>query len=457
MDTSAAALVNRQRTFFDSGWTREVSHRLSALKRLKQAIRDMEKEIAQALAEDLGKSATESYMTEIGMVLAEISYMEKHLKTFARPQLRPSPLAQFPSSSYILREPYGVVLIMSPWNYPFMLAMEPAVDAIAAGNTIVIKPGSYSSATSRVIAELIASCLPPQLAAVVEGGREANQDLLEQKFDYIFFTGGKTVGHLVMEKAARHLTPMTLELGGKSPCIVDASADLKLAARRIVFGKFLNLGQTCVAPDYLLVHESVKKPLLLELRLALRRQFGEHPLENPNYGHIINEKHFHRLLGLLENENPYVGGGHDGVRRIEPTILAEATPESAAMQEEIFGPILPVLTFKTWSEAFAIIEKNATPLALYLFTRKPSVKRLVLNRVQFGGGCVNDTVIHLATSRMGFGGVGTSGMGAYHGKHGYDTFTHDKSIVDKALWLDLPFRYQPYGKLKDMMIRLFLQ
>lgn len=452
-----AAILQRQRAFFDSGWTREVSHRLSALKRLKRGIRDMEQEIAKALAEDLGKSSTESYMTEIGMVLSEISYMEKHLRSFAQPRAKLSPLAQFPSSSYILREPYGVVLIMSPWNYPFMLALEPAVDAIAAGNTVVIKPGSYSSATSRVIAELISSCLPSQLAAVVEGGRDVNQDLLEQKFDYIFFTGGKTVGRLVMEKASVHLTPVTLELGGKSPCIVDASADLKLAARRIVFGKFLNVGQTCVAPDYILVHESVKKPLLLELKAALRRQFGENPLENPNYGRIINDKHFHRLLELLKNETPYVGGQYDGRCRIAPTILSDATMDCPAMQEEIFGPILPVLTFKSWSEAFSIIAQNATPLALYLFTNKPSVKRMVLHRVQFGGGCVNDTIIHLATSRMGFGGVGTSGMGNYHGKHGFDTFTHDKSIVDKAVWLDLPFRYQPYGKIKDSIIRLFLK
>lgn len=452
-----AAIIQRQRAFFDSGWTREISHRLSALKRLKRGIQDMESEIAKALAEDLGKSSTESYMTEIGMVLSEISYMEKHLRAFAQPRPRFSPLAQFPSSSYILREPYGVVLIMSPWNYPFMLAMEPAVDAIAAGNTVVMKPGSYSSATSRVIAELISSCLPSQLATVVEGGREVNQDLLEQKFDYIFFTGGKAVGHLVMEKASAHLTPVTLELGGKSPCIVDASADLKLAARRIVFGKFLNVGQTCVAPDYILVHESVKKPLLLELKAALRRQFGENPLENPHYGHIINDKHFHRLLDLLKNETPYVGGQHDGHSRIAPTILPDATADCPAMQEEIFGPILPVLSFQSWSEAFSIIAQNATPLALYLFTNKPSVKRMVLNRVQFGGGCVNDTIIHLATSRMGFGGVGTSGMGSYHGKHGFDTFTHDKSIVDKAVWLDLPFRYQPYNKIKDSIIRLFLK
>lgn len=454
---NTAAIVRRQRAFFDTGWTRDLSHRLSALRRLARGIKDMREDIYKALKEDLGKSAAESYMSEVGMVLSEIRYMEKHLLSLSKPRLVSTPLAQFPSASYILREPYGTVLIMSPWNYPFMLALEPAVDAIAAGNTVVIKPGSYSSATSRVLEELVSTYLPPQLAAVIQGGREVNQDLLDQKFDYIFFTGGKTVGRLVMEKAAAHLTPVTLELGGKSPCIVDQSANLKVAADRIVFGKFLNLGQTCVAPDYILVHESVKKALLLELKIALKKQFGENPLANPNYGHIINEKHFRRLLGLLEGETPYVGGQHDGVNRIAPTILDQATLDSPCMQEEIFGPILPVLTFRTWPEALDIIGHNPTPLALYLFTEKASVKKWVLGRVQFGGGCVNDTLIHLATSHMGFGGVGTSGMGSYHGKHGFDTFTHDKSIVDKATWLDLPVRYQPYHPIKYLMLQFFLR
>ena len=454
---NTAAIVRRQRAFFETGWTRDLSHRLSALRRLKRGIKDMREDIYKALSRDLGKSRAESYMSEVGMVLSEISYMEKHLLSLSRPRLVPTPLAQFPSASYILREPYGTVLIMSPWNYPFMLALEPAVDAIAAGNTVVIKPGSYSSATSQVLEDLITTYLPPQLAAVIQGGRDVNQDLLDQKFDYIFFTGGKTVGRLVMEKAAAHLTPITLELGGKSPCIVDASANLKVAAQRIVFGKFLNLGQTCVAPDYILVHESVKKPLLLELKIALRKQFGDNPLANPDYGHIINEKHFKRLLGLLEGETPYVGGQHDGVNRIAPTILDQATLDSPAMQEEIFGPILPVLTFRTWPEARAIIQQNPTPLALYLFTEKDSVKKWVLHHIQFGGDCVNDTLIHLATSHMGFGGVGTSGMGSYHGKHGFDTFTHDKSIVDKATWLDLPVRYQPYHPIKYLMLQFFLR
>ena len=378
---NTAAIVRRQRAFFETGWTLDLSHRLNALRRLKRGIKDMREDIYKALSEDLGKSRAESYMSEVGMVLSEISYMEKHLLSLSRPRLVPTPLAQFPSASYILREPYGTVLIMSPWNYPFMLALEPAVDAIAAGNTVVIKPGSYSSATSQVLEDLITTYLPPQLAAVIQGGRDVNQDLLDQKFDYIFFTGGKTVGRLVMEKAAVHLTPVTLELGGKSPCIVDASANLKVAAQRIVFGKFLNLGQTCVAPDYILVHESVKKPLLLELKIALRKQLGDNPLANPDYGHIINEKHFKRLLGLLEGETPYVGGQHDGANRIAPTILDQATLDSPSMQEEIFGPILPVLTFRTWPEARAIIQQNPTPLALYLFTEKDSVKRWVLHHI----------------------------------------------------------------------------
>ena len=457
MTSSTSLIVQKQRAFFESGWTLDTSHRLEALKSLKQGIKDMEKEIAAALQQDLGKSPSEGYMTEIGMVLSEISYMEKHLVSFAKPKMKLSPLAQFPSYSYILRQPYGTVLIMSPWNYPFMLALEPAVDAIAAGNTVIIKPGSYSPATSAVIEKLITDYLPPQLAAVIQGGREVNQDLLEQHFDYIFFTGGKTVGKLVMEKAAAHLTPVTLELGGKSPCIVDASADLPLSAQRIVFGKFLNCGQTCVAPDYLLVHESVKEALLLELKLAIKRQFGAKPLDNANYGHIINDKHFRRLLGLMEGATICAGGQYDDKNRIAPTILTDVTLDSPCMQEEIFGPILPIITFKDWNEAFAIIKQNPTPLALYLFTRKESVKKLVTDTVSFGGGCINDTIIHLATSRMGFGGVGTSGMGSYHGKYGFDTFTHDKSMVDKSLQLDLPFRYQPYNSLKDLLIKLFLR
>lgn len=458
--STIADTVRLQRSFFAQGYTRNPAFRLKALKKLRRAILAMQPEILSALYKDLGKSSSESYMTEIGMVLSEIRYMERHLQQFSAPSLRPSPAAQFPSVSYVLREPYGTVLIMSPWNYPFMLALEPAVDAIAAGNTVVIKPASYAPAVSHIIQKLISSCLSPCLAAVVEGGRGANQDLLDQHFDYIFFTGSQTVGRLVMEKAAAHLTPVTLELGGKSPCIVDATANLKVAADRIVFGKFLNLGQTCVAPDYLLVEESVKEPLIRELRRAIVRQFGRNPLNNPHYGRIINAKHYHRLLHLLEAESSYIGGEHDDASgRIAPALLDHATLESPCMQEEIFGPLLPILTFRHYADALRIIEQHPTPLALYLFSDPYNyeARRLFLTHVRFGGGCINDTIVHLATNHMGFGGTGTSGMGSYHGKAGFYTFTHEKSILDKALYPDLPIRYQPYNKLKDSFIKFFMK
>lgn len=454
---TTSELVSLQRSYFRTGSTFPLSVRKDALAKLKQAILDREKEILAALKEDLGKSATESYMTEIGMTLSEITYMQQHLWSFARKRFVPTPLAQFAASSYTIPVPYGVVLIMSPWNYPFMLSMEPLVDAIAAGNTVILKPSAYSPATSRVLAKLIGEIFPPEYAAVVTGGREVNADLLEQRYDYIFFTGGKTVGRLVMEKASRHLTPVTLELGGKSPCIADHTANLKLAARRIVFGKYLNLGQTCVAPDYLLAEASVKGALLEEIKKEITRQFGAVPLDNPNYGHIVNEKHFNRLMTVLEGEKLLVGGKADvSSRRIEPTVL-EASLQSKSMKEELFGPILPVLTWHNERELVSILRSQETPLALYLFSSDRAFQERIMRETPFGGGCINDTIIHLATSSMGFGGMGESGMGSYHGKRGFDTFSHTKSIVDKKTWLDLPMRYQPYKKWKELAIRMFLR
>lgn len=450
-------IIQLQRCFFRTGMTRKTAYRKNCLKLLREAIVRMEPEIMAALKEDLGKSASESYMTEVGMTMAELSYMEKNIHRLVRRRFVPTPLAQFCAESYEVAEPYGVVLIMSPWNYPFMLTMEPVIDAIAAGNTVVIKPSAYAPATSRVIAELIRSCFSAKFAAVVEGGREVNQDLLEQEFDYIFFTGGKTVGRLVLEKAAKYLTPVTLELGGKSPCIVDETADLKLAAKRIVFGKYLNLGQTCVAPDYLLVQEDVKEKLIVFLKKAIVSQFGKDALKNPSYGKIINEKHFKRLNGLLEGADIIFGGKNDGKSRISPTLVDHVTLKDPLMGEEIFGPILPILTYKSREEALKIIRENPTPLAAYIFTTNHENRDFFMNNVRYGGGCVNDTIIHLATSYMGFGGTGSSGMGAYHGKKGFDTFTHYKSIVDKKNFMDLPFRYQPYRTWKDKLIRMFLK
>lgn len=451
-------IIASQKAYFAEGRTWPVEARLTAIRRLKKGILVMQDELLAALKEDLGKSATEGYMTEAGMLLSEISYLERHIKSWCRPKYRPTPLAQFPARSYELPCPYGAVLVMSPWNYPLLLSLEPTINAIAAGNTVVLKPSAYSPATSQVIAKLCRHFADPRLLAVVTGGRGVNADLLEQRYDYIFFTGGKTVGRLVMEKASRHLTPVTLELGGKSPCLVDATADLKLAARRIVFGKFLNLGQTCVAPDYVLVHKSVKEKLLKYLVSEIAAQFGEQPLENPDYGNIINQKHFDRLSSLLKQSHIYYGGGMAPAElRIAPTIVEPADLNSPVMAEEIFGPLLPVLTWNTWEEARAVIETHPTPLAMYIFSRDKAFCSRVICEISFGGGCINDTVIHLATSAMPFGGVGESGMGGYHGKRGFDTFTHTKSIVDKKLWLDLPLRYQPYTRQKDHLIRTFFK
>ena len=451
-------LVTRQRKYFQTGATLPVSVRVDALKRLYGVISGCEKEIHTALKRDLGKSGFESYMCETGLVLEEISYMLKHIHRFSREKNVRTPLAQFHSRSFKKPSPYGVTLIMSPWNYPFMLTLSPLVDALAAGNTAVVKPSAYSPHTSDVILQILSQCFDPEYVAVVTGGRAENTCLLREHFDYIFFTGSQSVGKEVMRNAAEHLTPVTLELGGKSPCIVDKSADIKLAARRIVFGKYLNCGQTCVAPDYIYCHRSVKDKLIKEVQKQIQKQYGKQPLRNPNYGKIINEKHFDRLLGLIDKNKTVHGGGSDRhALRIEPTVLDNVTFADAVMQEEIFGPIMPILIFDNLDEAIRNINAMPHPLALDLFTSDKAAAKKVTSRCGFGGGCINDTIIHLATTEMGFGGFGESGMGSYHGKVGFDTFSHYKSIVDKKTWIDLPMRYQPYRKLHEKMIRFFLK
>ena len=449
-------LVEAQRGYFNSGKTLPVDARIAALKKLRAGIVRYEAKIAAALRADLNKAPMESYMTEIGMVLDEVGYLIKMTPRWARERRVPTPLAQFKSVSLVHPEPYGTVLVMSPWNYPFMLALEPAAGAIAAGNCVVIKPSAYAAGTSRVIGELIGELFDPGLIAVVRGGRAENQALLDQRFDYIFFTGGTQVGRLVLEKAAVHFTPVTLEMGGKSPCIVDSSADIRLTARRLAFGKFLNAGQTCVAPDYVLVHRSVKEELVSELRRSVTAFFGPEPLNCQDYPKIINEKHLRRLLGLLEGTNILFGGEARG-ERISPTVLDGVTGDSPVMGEEIFGPILPLLEFDRLEEAISFVRARPKPLALYLFTTDKGVERRVLDTVSFGGGCVNDCVVHLATHHMPFGGVGNSGMGGYHGKDSFDTFSHRKSILKKANWPDLPMRYHPYTDRNFRLIRKFLR
>lgn len=456
--TEITNLIEAQRTFFATGSTLNADYRIAALRKLKNCIKAHEQDIMNALRTDLGKGSQESYMCEAGLTLSEISYMLSHTRRFMREKTVATPLAQFASRSYVKPSPYGTVLIMSPWNYPFLLTMEPLVDALAAGNTAIIKPSAYSPATSEVISRIVGECFNPEYVAVVTGGRAENTCLLDADFDYIFFTGSKTVGKEVMRHAAEHLTPVTLELGGKSPCIVAPDADLKLAARRIVFGKYLNCGQTCVAPDYVLCHSSVYEKFIEYVKAEIIRQFSDKPLENPEYGKIINEKHFNRILGLIDRDKLVFGGASDAdALRIEPVVMRDITEDDAVMKEEIFGPVMPVLSYDDTEGMIARINSHDHPLALYVFSGNKAFIKKITSSISFGGGCVNDTIIHLATSNMGFGGVGGSGMGSYHGRDGFNTFSHRKSIVDKKTWLDLPMRYQPYSGFMDRMIRMFLK
>lgn len=451
-------IVTTQRKYFATGATLDIDYRTCALKKLKTSILEHEAEINEAIKKDLGKSSFESYMCETGLVLSEISYMLKHLHSFAKEKNVHTPLAQFHSRSYKKPSPYGVVLIMSPWNYPFLLTLDPLVDAIAAGNTVVLKPSAYSPYTSEIIKRIISGCFDRQYVSVITGGRAENTCLLNEHFDYIFFTGSQAVGKEVMRHASEHLTPVTLELGGKSPCIVEKSANIKLAAKRIVFGKFLNCGQTCVAPDYIYCDRAIKDKLVKEIKRQIQKQYGKEPLTRENYGKIINEKHFDRISGLIDQSKVVLGGSTNrSTLQIEPTVMDNVTFGDAVMQEEIFGPLMPILIYDTLDEVIRNINSMPHPLALYIFTSDKVAAKKITSRCGFGGGCINDTIIHLATSEMGFGGFGESGMGSYHGRDGFNTFSHYKSIVDKKTWLDLPMRYQPYKKINDKLIHMFLK
>ncbi len=451
-------IVERQRTYFKSGATLDTGFRKAALRKLRKAVKKNEARLAAALKADLGKSFTESFMCEIGMTYSEISYMLKRVRLYAAGRPALTPLAQFHATSYVRPMPHGVTLIMSPWNYPMLLTLAPLVDAIAAGNTAILKPSAYSPYTSQVIKELIEETFDPKFVAVVTGGREENAFLLDEKFDHVFFTGSKEVGREVMAKASKHLCPVTLELGGKSPCIVGKTANIELAARRIVFGKLLNCGQTCVAPDYILCHSEVKEALIDALIEEIQNQYGKQYLENEHYGKIVSKKHFDRINGLIENRKVVYGGdSNEATLQIEPTIMDRVTWDDAVMQEEIFGPVLPILTYKNREEVIRQINDHPKPLALYVFTDEKEFAKDITSRCAFGGGCINDTIIHLATSHMGFGGVGESGMGAYHGKAGFDEFSSRKSIVDKKTWLDLPMRYQPYNPVNEKLLKFFLR
>lgn len=447
---NAAELLDRQQTYFKSGATKSIDFRKHQLETLKKIIQQHEDELIKAVYEDFKKPKLETYATELGILYDEINYTLKNLDKWAAPQRVSGSLINFPSKNYTIAEPYGTALIIAPWNYPIQLALLPLVGAIAAGNTAVIKPSELTPNTSSALSRIISKWFKEEFIAIVEGGVEVNKELLQQTFDYIFFTGSTRVGKIVMQAAAKNLTPVTLELGGKSPCVVDKTADLETSARRIMWGKCINAGQTCVAPDYVLVDEIVKPKLLEELKKSVEEFYGSNPQQNPDFPRIVNEDHFNRLQGYLKDGTLYSGGETDRSERyIAPTVLTDAKPDSKIMKEEIFGPILPVIAYNDVSEAIDIIQSKTKPLAFYVFTEDEDLESLLLNQCSFGGGAVNDVVAYLGNPNLPFGGVGASGMGAYHGKSSFDTFSHTKSIMKKSLWLDIPFRYPPYeGKLK---------
>lgn len=450
-------VFEQQKAYFYSGATRSYQHRSKALNLLKEVIKKHETEIMKALQKDLNKSESESFMTEIGIVYNEIDFILKHLKKWIKPKRVKIALTHIGSVGRIHPDPYGVTLIISPWNYPFQLALTPLIGAIAGGNTAIIKPSELTPNTAKLIEQIINQTFLDDFIAVEQGGADKSQELLGLPFDYIFFTGSVPVGKIVMEKASQHLTPLTLELGGKSPVIVHEDASLKLAAKRIAWGKFINAGQTCVAPDYLFVHENVKEQFLDNLKTAIVEFYGETPLNNPEYGRIINDKHFHRLTNYLNNGTVFHGGQTNSDKRsIEPTVLTNINHDDPIMAEEIFGPILPVLTYSDLNEAIDYIRNQSKPLSFYFFSETAHYQNLVLEQISFGGGCINDTIYHLATPHLPFGGIGESGIGSYRGKHSFETFTHQKSILKQSSHFDLPIRY-PNFKNRMKWIRKIMK
>ncbi len=455
---NAKDLVKKQRNYFKNKNTISYEFRYNALSKLRDAILKNEEKLTVGLYEDLGKNKTESYFAEIGQVLKELNYIQKRLKKLMKNKKVKSHIVDFPSKSFISPYPYGVTLIISPWNYPILLSLGPLVGAIAAGNTVILKPSEYSANISKLLEEMLSIVFPDEYIKVVNGEVKETQNLLNQKLDYIFFTGSSNVGKIIMEKASKHLTPISLELGGKSPVIVDQYANIEVAARRVAFGKLINSGQSCVAPDYVYIHESVKDKFIKCLKESIEEFFGKNPIESRDYGKIINDRHYNRLINLLNGESIVYGGiTNKQERKIAPTILDNISKESKVMQEEIFGPILPLITYKDFNEVVLYINENPTPLALYLFTENKNVIKTVLNECKFGGGCINDTIMHVSSDYLPFGGVGESGMGSYHGKASFDTFTHYRSVIHKSTKIDIKARYAPYTKAKEKLIRVLLK
>ena len=443
------ALMDAQQNFFNQGKTRDLEFRIASLQKLKHAVEQHEQEICAALAEDLGKPELEATISETTMIAREIEFACRNLRSWAKPQPVRTSLLNFPSTGKIYSQPLGVVLIIGPWNYPVQLLLSPLIGALAAGNCAVLKPSELAVRTSALLKRILAKTFQQEYVCVVEGGAEISQTLLEQRFDLVFFTGSSRIGAEVMQAAARHLTPVLLELGGKSPAIVDVDADLEIAAKRIVWGKFFNAGQTCVAPDYLLVHVDIKQKLLDRMLARLSECYGADPAQSPDYARIINEAHFERLTTFLADGKIVAGGASDrSARYLQPTILDDVSWHSPVMQEEIFGPILPVLTFTDRDDVIELVRRHAPPLALYYFSQDTGKQRRIMTTASFGGGCINDTIVHLTELNLPFGGVGASGHGRYHGRASFDSFSHRKSVLKRGTWLDLPLRYPPYaGKL----------
>jgi aldehyde dehydrogenase (NAD+) len=450
-DTSLSrieSIVAAQRIFFKSHTTKTLNFRIDHLKKFKSAILKFESKITEALWQDLHKSEEEAYLTEISIVLGEINNHLKHLKCWVKSRRVPTPIHILPSSSRIIYEPLGSALIIAPWNYPFQLLLNPLVGAISSGCCAVLKPSPYTPHIAKVMEELVTEIFDSGYVAVVQGGREVNKMLLDQRFDVIFFTGSPSLGRLVMQAAAKYLTPVVLELGGKSPCIVDAGANIKLAARRIAWGKCINAGQTCIAPDYLFVHQSVKDELLKRIASAIEEMYGKAIKESRFFPRIVNDQAMERLQKLMQHGKMSYGGAIDVTQKfIEPTIIEEIQPDFPIMQEEIFGPLLPVLTFENLDTVIDFINMNEKPLAFYYFGPNKTAKE-VLFKTTSGGGCINDTLMHIANHHLPFGGVGNSGMGGYHGRDSFLAFSHSRAIVSSATWIDLPFKYPPFKFFK---------
>jgi aldehyde dehydrogenase (NAD+) len=442
-----SGLVTGQKNFFATGATRGFAFRAEMLKRLETMIREHEDEITDALHADLRKPWFEAWGGEIGIVLSDVRHTRKHLRRWMKPEKVSTPFVHFPAKSRIMPEPFGVSLIVGPWNYPFQLLAAPLIGAIAAGNTAILKTAPATPAVSALVAKIVPEYFHPEYIAVAEGGREINRALFAEAFDFIFYTGNTEVGREVMSAAAKHLTPVVLELGGKSPCIVHSDADVSTAAKRIVWGKFYNAGQTCVAPDYLLVQKSVKDALVKEIREVLKAFYGSDPQASPDYARVVNVPHFTRLAGMLAGQKILAGGNTDPSERyIAPTLIDEPSPDSAVMKDEIFGPIMPVLSYDTLDDAIRAVNSRPKPLALYVFSRGRGTVQRVLSETSSGGAAVNETLSHMTTSHLPFGGVGESGMGSYHGRASFDCFSHRKSVLDKPEWFDFWLRYPPYRR-----------